>query len=152
MKKKTIIIIAVFALLCTAFSIIAFAGETPIIPICSHRNKTEIVETQPTCTTAGVAKKQCTKCNKVLSTYSVPALGHKFCYSGVQTQEGAKLDCEYCDETEYYLPAQLEDMWDVSFVNKAPVRSLTDTSAYLDLNGDGIINAKDYAIICKLDN
>ena len=152
MKKKSIIIIAVCVLLCTAFSIIAFAGETPIITICNHTVKIEVVETEPTCTTKGVGKTKCRKCSKVFATYDIEPLGHKFCYSGVQTQEGAKLDCEYCDETVYYLPAQLEDMWDVSFVNKAPVRSLTDTSAYLDLNGDGIINAKDYAIICKLEN
>ena len=44
-------------------------------------------------------------------------------------------------------PASVLSMWSPSYMNTTPKRTAYDDSSYLDANGDGYINAMDYAMI-----
>ena len=148
MKRKSVFAAALCVLLCAVFSIVAFAGDydTPVVPIHTTHSYYITSITQPKCTEVGVKTFKCRGCS---STYTeeTPALGHKFSYNSYQSGEGIELKCRYCNETEIHCASQLEEMWDISYVNSAPARTATDNSAYLDLDGNNIINAKDYAMI-----
>lgn len=57
--------------------------------------------------------------------------------------------CQECGETITLTKGELKVMWSTDYINKVPQTSDIDDSAYLDLNNDGIINAKDYSILVK---
>lgn len=57
--------------------------------------------------------------------------------------------CQDCGEEITLTKSELKVMWSTEYINKAPQSADVDDSAYLDLNNDGIINAKDYAILVK---
>ena len=152
MKKRTVFTIILCVLLSSAFCICAFAGnDTPIIPIHTKHFYIVSVPTEPTCTDEGVKKFTCRVCGKSYEE-SIPPLGHLFTYSGTRTSEGLVLNCSYCENTEVCTAESLEQKWSVEYFNKAPERSAANDSAYLDLNGDNIINAKDYGMIVYLRN
>lgn len=58
-------------------------------------------------------------------------------------------ECTECENVISILKKDLVIIWDVQYVNKEP--SFENISQYLDVNDDGIINAKDYAIIIHED-
>ena len=153
MKKKSVIAIVICALLCTAFSIVAFAGDydTPTIPICTNHRYIDTVIKAPTCTESGTMKRVCRSCSKTI-TEPIDPIGHQFSYNNNQTADGVELKCKDCDTTETISAEALEKKWDMAYVNAAPARTVDEASdsAYLDLNADGIINAKDYALIVHL--
>lgn len=55
--------------------------------------------------------------------------------------------CDDCGEEISLTKSELAVMWNIDYVNKSPQTADVDDSTYLDLNNDGIINAKDYAIL-----
>ena len=56
--------------------------------------------------------------------------------------------CKHCRMMEAKNGKALFEMWDRGYYNTAPSeRTAVDYSTYLDVNNDGIINAKDYAIM-----
>lgn len=57
--------------------------------------------------------------------------------------------CQDCGEKITLTKGELKVMWSTDYINKTPQTSDIDDSAYLDLNNDGIINAKDYSILVK---
>ncbi len=152
MKRKSIITIVLCALVCTAFTIAAFAGDydTPVVPIHTKHSYYVLSQTLPTCTEAGVKTYKCRKCT---STYNedVPPLGHMFSYDGIQSGQGVELSCRYCDSTGVVDADDLKALWNTEFINKAPERTAINDSGYLDLDGNNIINAKDYAMIMHFE-
>ena len=152
MKRKSVLAIALCAVLCIAFSVVAFAGDydTPTIPICTnHKYVVQEVITAPTCTETGKTKYICTKCSKT-KTETVAALGHLYKYNGRQSVHGVELICSSCSETQRMTAESLEALWNAEYINSPPARTVTNDSAYLDLDGNSIINAKDYAMIINL--
>ena len=150
MKRKSVIAVVICALLCTAFSIVALAGDydTPVIPIHTVHSYYVLESTPATCTESGMKKYKCRKCDSNY-TETLEPLGHNFKYNA-STYNGAELICRICNDTETHTAAELEGMWSIDFVNTAPKRTQTNNSGYLDLDGNGIINAKDYAMIISL--
>ena len=158
MKKKRLVL---FSALCVLFAmltgIVAFAGDydTPTIPICTNHRYVETVETQATCTQNGRLKKVCSKCSKTVYE-DIPAIGHQYNLGTYQTYEGVELKCHDCGEASIFDALYLESMWlnsNGSFINKAPRRTVDlSVSAYLDMDANNIVNAKDFGIIMKLVN
>ena len=150
-KKRRIIAAGVFCAVFVMLSgIIAFAGDydTPTIPICSH-SYSYTIQTPPTCTETGVKLGTCVKCSKT-KTQSIPAAGHMHILGSTQTAEGVEIACRYCDYTEVKTAQELAGMWGEEYINSAPHRGVSNSYGYLDLDGNDIINAKDYAIIQRL--
>ena len=77
-------------------------------------------------------------------------VGHEY-YFVSQSYEGVTLICRHC-MTTVVVPAQtLMDYWEeYNCINAKPHRTATDNTGYLDLDQNGIINAKDYARIVNL--
>lgn len=151
MKRKRIIISAfVCALLCAGFSIAAFAGDydTPVVPIHTVHSYYILESTAPTCTEPGSKTYKCRKCTSSY-TEDVQPLGHMFKFNS-STDNGAELKCRICNGTEIHTASELEEMWSIDYANTTPSRTFTNNSGYLDLDGNGIINAKDYAMIISL--
>jgi hypothetical protein len=150
MKRKRLTLFASMCVLfAMIFSIVAFAGDydTPVVPIHTKHYYYLLSTTQPTCTEAGLKTYKCRQCT---STYTedVPALGHLYRYNS-----NGQIKCRYCtDVIAQASYSQLLGFWSDEFINKAPQRTETDNSGYLDLNGDNIINAKDYGLIVHLNN
>lgn len=89
MNKKVLFKVLAAIMLLVAFSTVAFADpddgqnnagnaqNTPVEPnICSHDDTHEEVASYPTCTATGELKVICNKCNKVVESKTVDALGH----------------------------------------------------------------------------
>lgn len=59
--------------------------------------------------------------------------------------------CKHCSKTENILGEDVYKMWDIYYYNRAPEGRLGENnSSYMDVTGDNIINAKDYALIYNL--
>lgn len=59
--------------------------------------------------------------------------------------------CRHCAKTEIQLGEDIYNMWDIYYYNTTPSgRTGENNSSYMDVNGDGKINAKDYAILYNL--
>ena len=104
--------------------------------------QTEIL-VEPTCTEAGtnVIRTYCTRCGENLSTRNVTVdpLGHDFEIVSFDGEiVGTK--CSRCDETK-----------DFDFMFRYNTRlEENDDWAVIDVNNDGVINAKDYALIYRM--
>ena len=88
----------------------------------------------------------CTICNERRSTEN-PGVGHEFIFV-TQTYEGVTLICRHCATRILIDPQTLLEYWEeVAPINMTPNRTATDNSGYLDMDGNRIINAKDYGAI-----
>ena len=98
------------------------------------------------CTTSAIYKDTCTFCGATRNR-TVEATGaHNYSYSGYDANS-AKLTytCSNCNDVKSYNPTVVLAAWNVNNVNK---KAADVTNGYLfELSGDGIINAKDYALI-----
>ena len=95
----------------------------------------------------GASTDTCTICNTT-RTNTLPAMGHNYVYTGSQSSDGRMIyRCSYCNMLDRELPASVLSMWSTSYMNTTPKRTAYDDSSYLDANGDGYINAMDYAMI-----
>lgn len=103
--------------------------------------------TSPTCTIRGTTKDTCTICNTARTNY-IPALGHNYNYTGELRCDGMRYRCSICLASAYIDANEVFGYWNPIYVNSKSInRTGTDITSYLDANGDGIINGKDYAII-----
>lgn len=121
--------------------------EVKAVPSTGHTIEKPTVTKQPTCTQAGEETGTCSVCNTEV-TQAIPALGHTLSYSGYDANT-AKLTytCSICNDVKSYNPTVVSAAWNVNNVNK---KAADVTNGYLfELSGDGIINAKDYALIKK---
>ncbi len=95
----------------------------------------------------GASTDTCTICNTT-RTNTLPAMGHNYVYTGSQSSDGRMIyRCSYCNMLDRESPASVLSMWSTSYMNTTPKRTAYDDSSYLDANGDGYINAMDYAMI-----
>lgn len=102
-----------------------------------------------TCTTNSSVTYSC-ECGHTYTNTTGHALGHYYMFE--TTNDGnVQYGCKYCDENTHITKEHLVDMWDMSYYNTTDIdRAGVDNSnitSMLDMNSDGIINAKDYAII-----
>lgn len=103
--------------------------------------------TSPTCVLQGTTRDTCTICNTTRINY-IPALGHNYNYTGELRCDGMRYRCSICLSSAYIDANEVMGYWDPKYVNSREInRTGTDITSYLDANGDGIINGKDYAII-----
>lgn len=101
----------------------------------------------PKCEEKGYTLYKCAKCNESYTENYVDALGHNYKYVSA---ENLKLTykCSDCDSTVIKTKSELPIF--IDYVNTKVVRG--NDSMYLDLNNDGYINAKDYALLNKISN
>ena len=101
----------------------------------------------PKCEEKGYTLYKCAKCNESYTENYVDALGHNYKYVSA---ENLKLTykCSDCDSTVIKTKSELPIF--IDYVNTKVVRG--NDNMYLDLNNDGYINAKDYALLNKISN
>ena len=101
----------------------------------------------PKCEEKGYTLYKCAKCNESYTDNYIDALGHNYKYVSA---ENLKLTykCSDCDSTVTKMKSELPIF--IDYVNTKVVRG--NDSMYLDLNNDGYINAKDYALLNKISN
>lgn len=108
---------------------------------------TTTVITQGSCTVSDITRDTCTLCGET-RTNTIPAPGHKYVFTGLNEENRLSYVCQTCNNIYTASPSIVKStMWNSTYINTAPY----DTAlGYLfDFNGDGIINAKDYAILVK---
>ena len=103
-----------------------------------------------TCTTTYTTDTCSVKgCNET-RVNQLPGIGHSYFFVS-QDYKGVNLMCRHCMTSIVVQPAVLLGYWEeIAPINMTPNRTETDNSGYLDLDRNGIINAKDYARILKL--
>lgn len=101
----------------------------------------------PKCEEKGYTLYKCAKYNESYTDNYIDALGHNYKYVSA---ENLKLTykCSDCDSTVTKMKSELPIF--IDYVNTKVVRG--NDSMYLDLNNDGYINAKDYALLNKISN
>ncbi|MBQ9530817.1 MAG: leucine-rich repeat domain-containing protein [Eubacterium sp.] len=88
-------------------------------------------------------------CNET-RIHQTDGLGHEYFYVS-QSYEGVTLTCSHCLTNTIVSPETLLEYWEeIKPINSAPNRTATDNSGYLDLDRNGVINAKDYSRILYL--
>lgn len=121
---------------------------------------------QSTCIIQGYTTDTCTICNTTRRNYK-SALGHNYNYVGDNnatsnllasvTYEGMLYRCSICQSTYRAMVADVLRQWEWAEKNSRDIRrtgnpdEIQDWSSLVDANGDGIINAKDYAILKRCD-
>ncbi len=107
-----------------------------------------IVTEAPTCVNEGKATVECDRCGET-KEISVPKTGHdyKFCGGGEETL-GISLyyDCKVCRDRVKWPVAIIRPLFEAN-INRYN-EEVTGGAAYLiDLNGDGVINVRDFSIL-----
>ena len=121
---------------------------------------------QSTCSIQGFSTDTCTICNTTRRNY-YSALGHNYNYVGDNdftssalagvTYEGMLYRCSICQRTRRIKTDYVLACWNSSYVNSRDIErtgsdsEILNITSLLDANGDGIINAKDYALIKRCD-
>lgn len=152
--------------------------STPICTRCGQKQNAEIVHkewikgyythrviTEGTCLTGEIYVDTCSICNKTTGNTQGSAPGHGYrmlrVYNEPSTSVGGNLNikpysvvysCKHCGNLVTKTGAEIFAMWDRGYYNVDKIERLSiDNSSYLDVNNDGIINAKDYAFIYNLN-
>ncbi len=153
--------------------------STPICSRCGQKETAEIVHkewiegyythrviTEGTCLTGEIYVDTCSICNKTSGNTQGDPLGHEYKFvrvydEPVSTTLNSKLNvepysiiytCKHCGSLASQTGEKLYCMWENYYYNKDTIdRANTNNSSYLDVNNDGIINAKDYALIYNLN-
>lgn len=118
------------------------------LPALGHDYDTEnaAVVTAPTCTEDGTAQATCNRCGDV-SEVAVPALGHNYVFTAITKSNyitNIEYKCTRCNDVVTYSQTVLVPIFIIN-VNKNTED--VNNGYRLDLNNDGIINARDYAMI-----
>lgn len=101
----------------------------------------------PFCITKGYTMYECNGCGKSYIVDYIEPVGHK--YKFVDAKNGLlNYQCPYCDNNITKSKSELPIF--IDYVNTKVVRG--NDNMYLDLNNDGYINAKDYALLNKISN
>lgn len=101
----------------------------------------------PKCEEKGYTLYKCAKCNESYTDNYIDALGHNYKYVSAENLKFT-YKCSDCDSTVTKMKSELPIF--IDYVNTKVVRG--NDSMYLDLNNDGYINAKDYALLNKISN
>ena len=101
----------------------------------------------PFCATKGYTMYECNGCGKSYIVDYIEPVGHK--YKFVDAKNGLlNYQCPYCVNNITKSKSELPIF--IDYVNTKVVRG--NDNMYLDLNNDGYINAKDYALLNKISN
>lgn len=101
----------------------------------------------PFCVTKGYTMYECNGCGKSYIVDYIEPVGHK--YKFVDAKNGLlNYQCPYCDNNITKSKSELPIF--IDYVNTKSARG--NDNMYLDLNNDGYINAKDYALLNKISN
>lgn len=101
----------------------------------------------PFCVTKGYTMYECNSCGKSYIVDYIEPVGHK--YKFVDAKNGLlNYQCPYCDNNITKSKSELPIF--IDYVNTKAARG--NDNMYLDLNNDGYINAKDYALLNKISN
>lgn len=101
----------------------------------------------PKCEEKGYTLYKCAKCNESYTENYIDALGHNYKFVSADNSE-LTYKCSDCDSTVTKTKSELPIF--IDYVNTKVVRG--NDNMYLDLNNDGYINAKDYALLNKISN
>lgn len=101
----------------------------------------------PKCEEKGYALYKCAKCNESYTENYIDALGHNYKFVSADNSE-LTYKCSDCDSTVTKTKSELPIF--IDYVNTKVARG--NENMYLDLNNDGYINAKDYALLNKISN
>ena len=147
-KRRILGAVCVLFVIITAVAAYADSGyDTPTIPIhTKHYYSVLVSSTEPTCTEPGTGVYKCAKCTLTEERENAAPLGHMYKYDS----QSKKISCIYCEDECSLSKSELEAFWSTQYINQTPKRTAKDNSGYLDLDGNGIINAKDYAILINL--
>ena len=101
----------------------------------------------PKCEEKGYTLYKCAKCNESYTENYIDALGHNYKFVSADNSK-LTYKCSDCDSTVIKTKSELPIF--IDYVNTKVVRG--NDNMYLDLNNDGYINAKDYALLNKISN
>ena len=101
----------------------------------------------PKCEEKGYTLYKCAKCNESYTENYIDALGHNYKFVSADNLK-LTYKCSECDSTVTKTKSELPIF--IDYVNTKVVRG--NDNMYLDLNNDGYINAKDYALLNKISN
>ena len=101
----------------------------------------------PKCEEKGYTLYKCSKCTESYTENYIDALGHNYKFVSADNSE-LTYKCSDCDSTVTKTKSELPIF--IDYVNTKVVRG--NDNMYLDLNNDGYINAKDYALLNKISN
>ena len=101
----------------------------------------------PKCEEKGYTLYKCAKCNESYTENYIDALGHNYKFVSADNLK-LTYKCSECDSTVTKTKRELPIF--IDYVNTKVVRG--NDNMYLDLNNDGYINAKDYALLNKISN
>ena len=99
----------------------------------------------PKCEEKGYTLYKCAKCNESYTENYIDALGHNYKFVSTDNSE-LTYKCSDCDSTVTKTKSELPIF--IDYVNTKVARG--NDNMYLDLNNDGYINAKDYALLNKI--
>lgn len=106
--------------------------------------------TEPTCTEQGYTTYHCSICNNDNVSDYVEELGHDYVLQGASsTDYYFNYKCSRCNEVDSVSALTLKD-WLYSYINDT--QSQLRYKRQFDLNGDGIINTRDYSLILNQYN
>lgn len=101
----------------------------------------------PFCVTKGYTMYECNGCGKSYIVDYIEPVGHKYKFVDAKNVL-LNYQCPYCDNNITKSKSELPIF--IDYVNTKVVRG--NDNMYLDLNNDGYINAKDYALLNKISN
>lgn len=101
----------------------------------------------PKCEEKGYTLYKCAKCNESYTENYIDALGHNYKFVSADNSK-LTYKCSDCDSTVTKTKSELPIF--IDYVNTKVMRG--NDNMYLDLNNDGYINAKDYALLNKISN
>ena len=101
----------------------------------------------PKCEEKGYTLYKCAKCNESYTENYIDALGHNYKFVSADNLK-LTYNCSECDSTVTKTKSELPIF--IDYVNTKVMRG--NDNMYLDLNNDGYINAKDYALLNKISN
>ena len=101
----------------------------------------------PKCEEKGYTLYKCAKCNESYTENYIDALGHNYKFVSADNSK-LTYKCSDCDSTVTKTKRELPIF--IDYVNTKVMRG--NDNMYLDLNNDGYINAKDYALLNKISN
>lgn len=99
----------------------------------------------PKCEEKGYTLYKCSKCTESYTENYIDALGHNYKFVSADNLK-LTYKCSECDSTVTKTKSELPIF--IDYVNTKVVRG--NDNMYLDLNNDGYINAKDYALLNKI--
>lgn len=101
----------------------------------------------PKCEEKGYTLYKCAKCNESYTENYIDALGNNYKFVSADNSK-LTYKCSDCDSTVTKTKSELPIF--IDYVNTKVARG--NENMYLDLNNDGYINAKDYALLNNISN